>query len=309
MLHMTQGISANGWRVTILPAMNRSPANSSQVSRRDVLAQMGGAWLALHLELPRRHQMTNDQPDTRPKSLHFRRVTVHTPRLEALREFYRDVLRLEFAEDERNAASFVAGSTVLRFVHDEQIQSPLYHFAFNIPENLIESCMTWTARRVELVRNPGTGNTLVHFPNWNAHSIYFWDPGGNLFEFIARHTLPNARQGGATFDSPRDVLCVSELGVVTEDVGKTDEEVTARLEISRYAAPKDGKLLNDFRAMGDEHGLFIVVRRGRRWFMTGTGAEPFPTEAVVEVDGANSAKDFSLADTGCCVSATPRKRT
>ena len=242
--------------------------------------------------------------DARPKSLHFRRVSVHTPRLGVLREFYRDVLRLELAEDAHDAASFVAGSTVLRFVL-ERIESPLYHFAFNIPENLIESCMTWTAARVELVRNPGTGSTLVHFPNWNAHSTYFWDPGGNLVEFIARHTLPNARQGHASFDSPRDVLCVSELGVATEDVGKTDEELTARLGLARYAPPKDGKLLNDFRAMGDEHGLFIVVRRGRRWFMTGTGAEPFPSAAEVEVAGREPvAAKFDLGDTQCRVSTT-----
>jgi catechol-2,3-dioxygenase len=271
-----------------------------------MLTRVSAAWLALHFKLPRGDSMSVE-PDARPNSLHFRRVSVHTPRLGALREFYRGVLRLELAEDAQDAASFVAGTSTLRFVLDERIESPLYHFAFNIPENLIESCMTWTAARVELVRNPGTGSTLVHFPNWNAHSTYFWDPGGNLVEFIARHTLPNAREGGAGFEPPRDVLCVSELGVVTEDVAKTDEELTARLKISRYATPKDGKLLNDFRAMGDEHGLFIVVRRGRRWFMTGTGAEPFPAEAQVEVVGLNEA-EFDLRDTQCHIDGNSRRR-
>jgi catechol-2,3-dioxygenase len=236
--------------------------------------------------------------DRQEKTLHFRHVSLRTPRLDALRQFYGDVLRLPIAGDASDRITFGAGETQLALVHDKNIRRSLYHVAFNIPENLIQSCTDWAQKRFELTINPGTGKTLVHFPNWNAHSVYFWDPAGNLLEFIARHSLRNASEN--SFEMPRDLLCVSEVGVVTQDVAQVDAQLTERLGIERYAPPADGKLPNDFRAMGDVNGLFIVVRRNRRWFMTATGAEPFPAEVEVAC-GADA--EFELADTLCRVRA------
>jgi len=228
--------------------------------------------------------------------MRFDRITLHTPQTESVKQFYAEVLRLPVVADDNGRITFAAGATALQFVRDDAIESTLYHVAFNIPENQIESCMEWAQKRFELAVNPGTGRTLVHFPNWNAHSIYFRDPAGNLLEFIARHTLPSASD--RRFEMPRDLLCISELGVATADVARIDAELTQRLGLARYNPPADGKLPNDFRAMGDENGLFIVVRRNRRWFMTDQGASAFPAEVQIS---CNRAAEFELSDTLCRV--------
>lgn len=230
--------------------------------------------------------------------MRFNRITLRTPRVESVRGFYADVLRLPVLADDPGRTTFAAGTTALQFERDDATESMTYHVAFNIPENQIESCMEWAQQRFELTINPGTGGTLVHFPNWNAHSVYFRDPAGNLLEFIARHTLPNASD--RPFEMPRDLLCISELGVATADVARVDAELTQRLGLGRYNPPADGKLPNDFRAMGDENGLFIVVRRNRRWFMTDQGASAFPAEVQI---ACGRAADFELSDTLCRVQA------
>lgn len=273
--------------------MARPAHERAKIGRREFLAGAAGAWLAAHA--PGVMEGARLIQNSAPSAL-FRRVALRTRKLDALREFYMSMLNLPVASDGAEQIAFDAGATRLEFIHDDAVESPLYHFAFNIPENQIESCMAWAEKRMELVINPGTGRKLVHFPNWNAHSIYFWDPSGNLVEFIARHTLRNARDG--EFDSRRDVLCISEVGVVTRDVAGVDAKLTETLGLQRYVPPADGKLPNDFRAMGDENGLFIVVRRNRRWFMTAAGAQPFPAEVEVVCERQG---EFALADTLCRV--------
>lgn len=48
----------------------------------------------------------------------------------------------------------------------------------------------------------------------------------------------------------------------------------------------DGAGSDTFTALGDEHGLFIIVKRGRIWFPdTGIPAELVPLKVAVSVDG------------------------
>ncbi len=65
----------------------------------------------------------------------------------------------------------------------------LSDFAFNIPENQFREAKAWLASRVEIARPNGSDE--IFYDDWNAHAVYFPDPGGNLVEFIARHNLPD----------------------------------------------------------------------------------------------------------------------
>ncbi|MGI8908169.1 MAG: hypothetical protein ACR2IE_16980 [Candidatus Sumerlaeaceae bacterium] len=92
--------------------------------------------------------------------------------------------------------------------------------------------------------------------DWN---MYFNDAGGNILEFIARHDLP----GSSTGDFGRsDILGISEIGIVVSDVPTFVEQCIRESGMT----PFHGYTHPQFTALGDDHGLLIVVPEGRPWF-------------------------------------------
>jgi hypothetical protein len=134
---------------------------------------------------------------------------------------------------------------------------------------------------------------VVAFPHWNAHSVFFWAPAGNLAELIARHDLDNGAPGPFT---RRDLLAVSEIAFVVDDVGAAAGELAGRLGIEPYRQGSDS-----FIALGDEQGLLLVMQRGRNLgFDEGRPAGVFPT--VARVDGPVPAR-CELAGFPYCIDA------
>jgi catechol-2,3-dioxygenase len=206
--------------------------------------------------------------ETKPENKGILRLRLHTHRLAELRAFYRDQLQFPIRDESEQSVTFQAGTTLLTFVRDrEKASRPFYHFAFNIPENKLASAKEWLAARTPLAAN----GRVYHFPNWNAHSIYYWDPGGNLGELIARHSLPNARAGA--FEAA-DVLYASEIGLVVKDVPAAARVLKQRLSLPTYRSGSD-----EFEPLGDEHRLLILVKEGRPWIDRASGI--FPTSATL----------------------------
>jgi len=187
-----------------------------------------------------------------------------TSRLQEMKSFYTQSLELPLVEETDASFAVAAGRTRLRFVAASG--QPFYHFAFNIPENKIERASAWLNQRVTLLREPG--GEQVHIANWNAHSLYFYDPAGNVVEFIARHYLNNAAPGPF---QPDDLLCVSEIGLPVDDVLETAENLQITLGLTAWR-----ELSGQFARVGGEDGMLIVVPKGRIWFMTDKPAEAFP---------------------------------
>ena len=133
--------------------------------------------------------------------------------------------------------------------------------------------------RVDLLRHPDGGHVFP-FPSWDAQALYALDPAGNIVEWIARHAVANdvtAEDGEAAFDASH-MLEVSEIGVVTGNVSILAATLRAGLVLPGYRPATQ-----QFAALGDERGLFILVKEGRPWFPTEVVATPAP--AVVEIDG------------------------
>jgi catechol-2,3-dioxygenase len=207
-------------------------------------------------------------------------LRLQTHRLAEVRAFYRDTLHFPVREESAGSVTFQAGATSLTFIRAPDEESrPFYHFAFNIPENKLSLAQAWLAERTPLVTR-ATG-PVFHFPGWNAHAIYFYDPAGNIGELIARHDLPNARSGPFTID---DILYASEIGLVVKDVPAATRALKAQLGLSPY---RPGSA--EFAPVGDEHRLLIVVREGRLWFGAENGkpAAIFPTEATLHGGKSN----------------------
>lgn len=190
----------------------------------------------------------------------------------AQRRFYHDLLQLPLVEDSPQRATFRAGHTAMAFEQAEStLPDTIYHFAFNIPENQLAQAKDWLAGRVSLAAVPET----YDFTDWNAHAFYFWDGDGNIAEFIARHNLDNA--SNEPF-SAQSITGISEVGVATPDVLQTVTHLQRELGLEVWR----GAGSDAFSAVGDEHGLFIVVNSGRKWLGTDMPALPLPTRITIE---------------------------
>ncbi|MEX2218297.1 MAG: twin-arginine translocation signal domain-containing protein [Phycisphaerales bacterium] len=193
----------------------------------------------------------------------------------SLREFYTKVLECPELSAPEGGLAVRAGETEITFERADKGE-PFYHSAFNIPENMLASAKRWLAARTAILKRPD-GRDEYHFAGWNAHAFYFLDPAGNILEFIARHNLKNGREGEF---SARDILGVSEIGLVVGDVVKTVDAGRERLGLGVFAGARSDELA----AIGDDHRLLIVVKRGRVWNGGTKAARPaavFPVRAEI----------------------------
>jgi hypothetical protein len=210
---------------------------------------------------------------------------------DAMKTFYGKTLDLGIAADRDDRFSVLAGDTRITFIKsNESVEGrpPFYHFAFNIPENKILKALEWQKARTpmlaipEMNRAAGFPPEVVDYRHWNAHSIFFLDPAGNVVEYIARHDLTN---GDAHPFGFTDILCASEIGLIVDDVAATAAALKDMTALSPYKGGDDR-----FTAMGDEYGLLLVMKRGRVVDFTGNqanGVRVYPTNVTVR--GAKAA--------------------
>ena len=263
------------------------------IDRRHFLGSSAAtaAFLAMH-DLPligaRPAGQAQDDP-RRPRILSLELVT-GAP-LGAMKAFYGKTLDLRLTNESADRFTVEAGETQITFVASEDSSSgraPFYHFAFNIPENKILKALEWQKARTPILPIPernraeGFPPDVVDYRHWNAHSVFFLDPAGNVVEYIARHDLKN---GDTHPFSWGDILYVSEIGLIVDDVAAAADAIKTFATVAPYKGG-DG----NFTAMGDEYGLLLVMKRGRIIDFTGNpdnGVRVYPTG--VNLRGAKAA--------------------
>lgn len=200
-------------------------------------------------------------------------VSLKTGKLSALLRFYTDTLGLDLPSQKDDAFTINAGETQITFEQSSDHPDAFYHFAFNIPENRLDDCIAWLEGKAELITLDG--EHIFDFKAWDAHSVYFYDPAGNIIEFIARHRLNNSSNGRF---SAKSILSVSEIGMPVKDVRKFYERLYDELDLPLFTGD-----LKTFTAAGDDNGLIIIVPEERHWFPDCPRAEIFPIS--IEIDG------------------------
>ena len=206
--------------------------------------------------------------------------------LATMKEFYHDRLGMDVLEERPGELTLRAGETSLTFVQaPADMGEPFYHFAFNIPHNKLMLARDWQKERCPLIpawanrRDPNYPDDVIHFPSWNAHSLFFWDPAQNIVEFIARHTLKNDAAGPFT---SRDILCASEIAFAVPSQRAAATRVKSELGLEPYPSGA-----SHWWAMGDEHGLLLCTELGRHWgthTSTPKTFQVFPTTARIRGD-------------------------
>ncbi len=197
--------------------------------------------------------------------------------LKSLNDFYISNFDLALLSESENTLTVLIGKSKLTFKQNTGIESPYYHFAINIPENQINEAINWLKPKVKLIENEGS--PLINFPNWNAHSVYFYDPAGNIVELIARHDLNNA--SNEPF-SAKSLLNISEVGMPVPDVKVFHDMLNEKFGEKLWSGN-----LETFAAMGDQEGLFIVVTPHRNWYPTDKPCNIYPLK--VKIESKNSA--------------------
>ena len=175
-----------------------------------------------------------------------------------MKMFYVDTIGFSLISYSSTRLIMQGGLTRITFEQIENAQTrPFYHFAFNIPENKIQSAFEWQRKLTPIIHPSPTGplDEITHFPHWDAHSIFFLDPAGNLVEYIARHALDNSRKGPFT---TQDILYASEIGFIANDVKSTGDLLLKHLKLKEYRP-----LTNNFWPIGDEHGLLLLIEKGK----------------------------------------------
>ncbi|MEP6755709.1 MAG: glyoxalase/bleomycin resistance/dioxygenase family protein [Chthonomonadales bacterium] len=205
-------------------------------------------------------ERSNSEEDHANRIIHIELLTYVA--LPKMREFYEKKLGLPVLEDRPNRLSIQAGLSTLTFTPANAIDGkPFYHFAFNIPQNKIKLAREWQLKRTPLLpippqlRDPEYPVDVVNYSHWNAHSVFFFDPAGNVVEYIARHDIKNSATGPYT---PKDILCISEIAFVSDDVATIADKLKETAGVTQYRGGSD-----QFMALGDENGLLLVMKRGR----------------------------------------------
>jgi len=194
-------------------------------------------------------------------------------RLDVLKEFYCSTLELPLIEYSHSMLSIQAGSSKLIFVHSADVIDPYYHFAFNITEDKVEQALKWLQDKAIPI-NQVEGKDVLNSESWNSDSIYFYDPAGNIVEFIARHSV---RQGSDAKEfSALDILNISEIGLPAEDVLGLSAYLQKKYEEPEY---RSGNAM--FTPIGDEEGLMILSSLDRNWLGSGKKVSIFPIEVVL----------------------------
>jgi hypothetical protein len=192
------------------------------------------------------------------------KLVLQTADIEGLKSFYGTTLGMELRAISKSGFAIRAGSSQLEFVQAKKGTQPSYHFAFNIPCNQLQEAVTWLNDKVQLLWIADYDGTIADFSSWQAQAVYFFDPAGNIVEFIARSGLNN------TADSPflpSKITNISEAGLVFP-AGMYDAAVESLLADYDLAYFCRQAPLPQFRAIGDDEGLLICVPENRVWYPT-----------------------------------------
>lgn len=215
----------------------------------------------------------------------IKEVIFNTDKLTVLKEFYGPVLGLPVRSENENSVSVQTINSVLTFTtsNNDLYKNPFYHFAFNIPNNKFNEAKAWISERVNLIESGGKNE--FEFASWNARAMYFYDPAGNILEFIARYDLDNSASGNFT---GKNILNISEIGLPVRNVEMFFDKITAEFGLPLFSGDK-----KNFSAVGDDNGLMIIVPEKRTWYPNLSEAGIFPVTAIIE---SGIKKDIQFQD-------------
>lgn len=205
--------------------------------------------------------------------MHLNRIVLPVLDVEDVASFYRATLGLP-VQIGAGMATVTVGRSELDLCAAKEAAGA-HHLAMTIPRHSFGSARSWLEDRAQLLSRDGE-DEFEGPPSWNSRSLYFDGPEGAVLELIERRDLPPGRS--STF-SAEELVCVSEVGIAVPDVEQAAALLRQSAGIETYGEP----VSPDFAAVGDVHGLLILVRPGRMWLPTTdrqAGITPTTVDAI-----------------------------
>ncbi|HLS20788.1 MAG TPA: hypothetical protein VK056_03870 [Bacillota bacterium] len=217
----------------------------------------------------------------------FKSVTLYTNQLKKLQRFYMNIMELPLVKRSEKSFTVKVGESKLTF--QETDVAAFYHFAFNIPGNQFSLIKSWIQNKIPLNREGGQNE--VYFRNFDADSIYFEDPAGNVIELVGRRYRDLF---GAP--SPESFLNISEVSITTYDmtrVGDMIQDIGIPLWRSTEVNP------HALNFLGREDTFIVLVPPGRKWYFSEQISEIHPLEISLttgEVLSINSEGHLTITE-------------
>lgn len=216
--------------------------------------------------------------------MEIKKLTLKSSDIDETRAFYHEKLGFKMNSWNADTLSLRVGKSDLVFEEDLNNPKANYHFAFLIPKNKLEEALTWLESKIPVIKNE-TG-AIMQFPNWNASSIYFRDNNGNILEFICRYDMDN---DSTDYFSTESILSINEVGLAHESPLLLANSITSEIGTGYFSK---GPVSEEFVALGDECGMFVISGLKRNWFPTNQLAQNHPINVSVKVEGVEYEMDF-----------------
>lgn len=134
--------------------------------------------------------------------------------LQKMQQFYSELLGFALLARTEDYFTIAVGDSRMTFEKVPLSIKKQYHFALNIPSNLFQQAKNWAKERVGLLHSEGQDE--IYFEFLKAYSCYFYDPEGNIIEFISRQEV-NQKHFSSCF-SVEHVLNIGEINLTTDDI-------------------------------------------------------------------------------------------
>lgn len=205
--------------------------------------------------------------------MQIKELTLYTNKLVEQKYFFENIFGFSVHEEDDSSIYLQVGWTKFVFKHSNE--NYRYHYCFLIPSNKLQEAIQWVESRVDIIEIEEHGK-VVFFDTWNARSFYFYDAAGNIVECIVRYDLENVSDKPFSLS---DLLCVNEIGLGTNDINKTNQQLEYNFETRLWKGDKER-----FAANGSQEGLFLLPNYNVKdtWFPTDIPIKPNPLTAIIE---------------------------
>lgn len=203
----------------------------------------------------------------------FKSVLLYTNKLKLLQRFYGNLLGLNITDISADQFTVVVGDSSLIFIQDEA--PAFYHFAINIPGNQFSIMKHWLKEKLTLSRERGIDER--YYADFDADSMYFGDPAGNIVELIGR------RKRDLFGDlTSKAFLNISEVGVVTPFMVQVGDDIQDFGIPLYHGMEIDPDNLN---FLGKNDTFVVLSPPEKRWEFSERKSEVFPLEFTLHDGG------------------------
>lgn len=212
-------------------------------------------------------------------------LNIFTQNIEETEDFYNKILGFKILEKSNDKICFETGKSKLIFTKNNGSKKYFYHFAFNIPKNEIENAKRFLLSKLDLIEYEN--DFVIKFENWNAKAVFFYDNNENILEFIERENTNEKPEKEFNINS---VLSLSEIGIGTDKPLNLGTELTHKIGMDFY---EKGPKRDDFVALGNDNGLFVISSQERKWFPTEKFVEKSPLKVKIEINSKEYEQTFN----------------